>query len=282
MELPSNYTEILRSVSAMGRELNLSRAAEVSGIARPTLRRHITAFRELCGGAVFELEGQAYRLTALGRDLLPHIDDLLMQSERLVTGKGFRRDGLIHASIELPGGAFHTQQHALNEVWTTGAKGLELGMDCWFGARGRLEAAAIAPVRDRLIVLRRSREDWLCVEVGEDSAMARWLGWEWAKSAVGKPIAQNPISNEANRLLMDPLDHVELFGGVWYDHVSALFRRPGTATNEPVNYQRLVMHCTFPDGSPAVATLVETTNQIRIEGIDPASIGAEPIDARAS
>ncbi len=118
--------------------------------------------------------------------------------------------------------------------------------------------------RKQLVVLRKHEEHWICVDIGEDSAMAEWLGRDVAKSAVGHPIEQSPMSNEANRLLVEPLDHVTTFGAAWYGHVGARFSRPGGGLADPVNYQRLVLACSFPDGSLVVATFVILTDDISL------------------
>ena len=248
----------------MGRKLNLSQAADDAGIARPTLRRHVRGFEEMCGRPLFFLDGQSYRVSEFGHRLLPLIEGLLRQSRQLVSPAAAWLGELRYGSVRVDGNAFLIQQHPLNRLWSHDVPTLHRGLQRWTDARGALEAEAWGETRDELVVLRRGPDEWVCVSVGEQSALARWLGWEWAKSAVGKPMAQNPIGNEANELLLAPLDHVASLGGVWYDHVSATFRRPGETQWQRVTYQRLVYACTFPDGSVAVATQVETTDRIDI------------------
>ena len=268
LNLPKNFTEMLKSFVAMGRTLNLSRAASESDVARPTLRRHLQQLDELCQGNLFKLENQNYRLTDLGEKALPIAENLLRQSQRFFSPTSSKLGGLMHASIKLKDGWFHTQQHRLNDVWQRAPDTLKSGFENWSLSQGKLEHEKFRAVRDRTVVMRPQGGEWICVEIGERSVMANWLGWASAKSAIGLPILQNPASNEANQLLIDPIDHVAVFGGAWYDHVSARFPRPGAKESNSINYQRLVMHCSFPDQTPAVVSLVHTTNDIFIDGVD--------------
>ena len=46
----------------------------------------------------------------------------------------------------------------------------------------------------------------------------------------------------------------------------------------PISYQRLLMGCRFPDGSFALAMLVDRTNNIIIEGLSKEQAGLMPAE----
>lgn len=264
LSAPANLIELLRAAVAMGETPNLSQAAKRVGLTRPTLRRHLQTLDNACNEPLFALRGQSYGPTVFGEKFLPAARRMLDESERLVSPDFSNLAGLRYSAIKIGDGWFRTQQHKLNAIWKIAPQALRDCFDEWTAARGDIDATALTARRKQLVVLRQHQERWICVHIGMASAMAEWLGRDAAKSAVGRPIEQSAMSNDANRLLLEPLDHVTIFGGAWYDHVSARFPRPGGGLADPVTYQRLVLSCSFPDGSPAVATFVVVTDDISL------------------
>jgi len=276
-EIPAGFTEMLRSFVALARSLNLSQTVETLGITRQTIRRHLSALEELRGEKLLVLDAQRYRLTAAGETSLRMAESVLRHSRRWAGSSTGQLGGLSHAVVQYPnGGWFYAQQHPLNNVWKLAPPLLMVGLEAWATCRGELESEALTSIRPYMIVYRRRSGEWLCVEVGEKSSFTTWLGLAWAKSAIGVPVHEDPVHSDADQFLLEPFDHVSVFGGVWYDHVSTQFAREKDGEPIPANYQRLVFASAFPDGSQAVVSLVARTNNLAIEGIDTSSIPPIP------
>ncbi len=267
-EIANNFVEMLRSLTIVGREPNLSRAARGAGLARHTLRRHIKSLETMTGHTYLRLDGTEYSLTDAGRGAVAFAQKILGFCERFASAEANVLGGLTHASMLINEGWFHTQQHPVNRVFTEPNELLASGLGCWADSRGKLESAPMDRIRDRLVVMRPQAGQWICVDIGARSALADLLGWEKVKSVVGQPMMETAAGSTADRLLSDPLDHVLIFGGVWHDHVSARFPAATDKSQEPINYQRLIFSCSFPDGSPAIASLVHRTNDIEIAGVE--------------
>ncbi|OXR44241.1 Hca operon transcriptional activator HcaR [Nocardia cerradoensis] len=67
----------LRYFVAVADELNFTRAAEALFISQPALSKQIRALERRIGAPLFDRDGRAVRLTAVGRTLLPHARKLL-------------------------------------------------------------------------------------------------------------------------------------------------------------------------------------------------------------
>lgn len=278
-ELPNGFTEMLRSFVVLARTLNLSQTVDTLGLTRQTVRRHVAALEELRGETLLRLDAQRYQLTSVGETSLPMAENVLRHSRKWAGSNAGQLGGLSHAIVRnSEGGWFFAQQHPLNSVWSLAPPLLVVGLEAWATCRGQLEDQALAPVRPYMIVYRKRASEWLCVEVGEKSSFTTWLGWAWAKSAIGVPVHEDPVHSDSDQFLLEPFDQVSVFGGVWYDHVSTQFAREKGGEPIPANYQRLVFASAFPDGSQAVVSLVARTNNLVIEGIDPSSIPPTPSD----
>lgn len=275
--LPSVFFEMLQSFTALGQTLNLSRAVEQIGVTRQTIRRHVNDLEELKNEKLFELQDRKYTLTPAGKIAMIEADQLLGKAANWLSNHSTFVDGLPCAKLylenELP---FFAQRHRLNKVWSMAPPLIREGVDAWISARARIEDEALKPIRPYLVIYRKLRTDWICVEVGERSSYATWLGSTWAKSAVGLSFHEDPIKSEADRFMIEAYDTVAHTGGAWYDHISTKLLRSEDGTPTPVNYQRLVLSCLFPDGEPAVAALIARTNRISIDGILPHEIADMP------
>lgn len=268
--------ELLRSFVTLARTLNLSRAVRDLKSTRQTVRRHINILEDIKGAPLFEVEDRQYRLSAEGRRSLREAEDILARGEAWLTGHAGHVNGLFHVSQMEEGEEweFHLQQHPISDIWTGKSSLLRGGIQCWAAAQGQLEHASLQPLRPYLMVFRRLEEDWVCTEVGEKSSYATWYGWEWHRSAVGRPVPVLPGGTPVAHLLSQPFEEIRATHGLRYDHVHTFMTR-GKGM-EPISYKRLLMGCRFPDGSFALASLVERSYDLQILGVDQATIQRMP------
>ncbi len=263
--LPGNVVEILRSVVAFAKEPNLSRVADTLHISRPTLRKHLKQFEEVVGSPFLQrIDHTTYQITDFGNRLLSDVESWLGEGEALLNAKLKGTGSLFRASLDLDDDWFEIQQHPLNSLWDHKTPLLSEGFKCWLEARGWIESDAFKPIRDQIVITRTMADDWVIVEIGEKSSMTFWLGWEHVKSALGKTLSSSPITTEADELLLHAFRKANLTGTPWYDHVSTTLPKSATGERIPVNYRRLVLPCRFPDASPAIASLVERTDELVI------------------
>ena len=141
-------------------------------------------------------------------------------------------------------------------------------MDAWVSAKGALEAPEIRLVRDNAIMVRSIDENYIIMEIGKDAAMMDWLGEKWCLSAIGKPLSSTPMSSLADQIVTYSYRQAILLGTPWYDHVSVELPRPILGNTERAYYRRLVLPCKLPDGSPVIASVVEITDELVIDGLE--------------
>ena len=263
---PDNLTIVLKVVVEMSELLNVSHVAHRLGISRVTVARLLNIAQETCGIEIFKLNGRAYEITEAGMAVVNLAQKILHQSRNFSSPIASQLGGLSYVEFTENSDTSFAQQHPINSVWDIGLPEIRASLHAWTVSRGQLEADEFQPVRDRMLVMRKELDRWIFVEIGERAAMTNWLGIDVVKSAIGRPVTQNPFGQAAIRYLIPPLEYVMTFGGAWYDHVSAMFPNPKTDTFERSQYQRLVMRCEFPDKSPALVSLVCITDDISISG----------------
>ena len=260
---------MLRSFTTLARTLNLSKTVEELGVTRQTIRRHINDLEELKGARLFEMIDRQYVLTPEGTNALGEAEKLVASAESWISGDSATVDGLNQVRFRNNTGySFFSQEHPTHEIWTSGVPILKAGFNMWVRSEGRLEHPSMKKIRPYLVVYRKYGNDWLCAEVGEKSSYATWLGWTWARSAVGSLMRDDPTDVEDDRFVMQAYNNAFTTGHPRYDHISAHYARHEGGPLEPVNYQRLLLVCFFPDGSPALAALVARTNQVSIDFLD--------------
>ena len=71
----------VRYFVALAKELNFTRAAEACNVSQPALTRAIQALEEEFGGPLFHRDKTQTQISELGRMMLPHIQDMLVQTE---------------------------------------------------------------------------------------------------------------------------------------------------------------------------------------------------------
>lgn len=265
----SVFFEMLRSFCTLGRNLNLSKTVDELGISRQTVRRHINDLQELRGTTLINFDDRKYSLTDDGSYALAEAERLLSRADNWMNNTSGLANGLAHISTVTDDGVpFHAQRHPITDICSNAPDLIKQGFAAWSASSFDIESEAMKAIRPYLIGYRKNRGDWICTFVGEHSSYASWRGWAWAKSAVGSIFERDPISTEADAFILEAYENVMRTGAVWYDHISTKFVRNEDQKLTPVNYQRLVMCCRFPNGELNIASLVARTNKIRIDGLD--------------
>lgn len=269
--------ELLRSYTALARTLNLSKAVRELGSTRQTVRRHIHLLEERKGEALFRLEDRQYHLTEAGKRSLREAEELLARSEAWLDNRSDHVNGLFHLAFgddaESP---YYLQQHPLSRLWVDSSPLLQEGFQSWARSKGELESPEFAAIRPYVMVFRRLEEDWICVEIGNKSSYATWYGWRWERSSVGRGVADLPGGTNFANLLAQPFQDVRAQGGVRLDHVHTCLADETGENMVPISYQRLLMGLRFPDGSFALAALIDRTHSIDIAGLAPKKAKSMP------
>ena len=268
--MPPQFVEIIRSALAFAECGNFSSAAVKLGISRPTLRRHLNQLNDLCGASLMKrLDHTTYTLTETGEQVLTDAAAWLQQGAAILDQSDQTLTGLFHAHIDEPAEQLHLQQHSLDRVWEEGSEDLANAASAWMLARGDIDHEALLNIRKVAITIRLSDGEWRIVEIGEDTALAAWLGPAASRSSIGKTLRLTPLSSKADRFLVHPFHQAHLQGTPWYDHVSIRLAKPGELQRDDVQYRRLVLPCRFADDSRAVMSVSVMTGDLNIPGFDP-------------
>jgi hypothetical protein len=273
---PSTLFEILKSFTTLASTLNLSETVTRLGVTRQTVRRHINALEEIKGSKLFELLNRSYSLTDAGAQCHLEAQAILDQTEAWLHDKSIRarRQGSLEriTYIDEKGYSFHAQQQHLGRLWVDAPPLLRSSFEAWSRAELQLEHPAMDRIKAYRLVYRRLQDSWLCVEVGEFSSYATWLGWEWAKSAIGRFSKDDPVGTDFDSFMSQSYHGVFVAGNARLDHIAGMIPRTRNGPAIPVRFQRLLVGCRFPDGESALALFVARTNRVEISGLDPAEI----------
>ena len=266
---PNIMHEMLRSFVTLAKFLNLTHAVNHLGSTRQTVRRHIEMLQELRGQKLLAFVDRQYVLTREGALALVEAEQILQLGDAWMRQEVRVVDGLTavlyHTNSEVP---YFSQQHAIDMIWKNGTPLIQKGLLCWVESKAQLEAPEFDTVRDYLLTYRRHHREWLCVSIGEKSSYATWLGWSWAKSAIGKPLSDDPMASDADQYVNQSYDNILRSGGIRIDHVYTRIARTHGGAPEPITYQRLILRCMFPNGEHALVTLVDRTRAIQIVDVN--------------
>jgi len=274
--------EMLRSFVSLAHTLNLSQTVRILSSTRQTVRRHIDILEEIRGEKLFELIDRQYQLTDSGLHSLGEAQNILARGDAWMSGEFEDFDGLQSIKIndtevpELP--LFYSQQHPLTRLWQDGTPLLQYGFKSWVNAKASIEDSAFAVIRPYCIIFRRVQENWLCVEVGEKSALSTWFGWAWTKSSIGKVLEHTAAGSNSGDYLLRAYDDVYATGSARYDHQHRRVPRVSDGPLIPISLQRLLLACKFPDGEFGLVTLSDRTYQLEIPGLSPEQIQSMPQD----
>lgn len=269
---PSTLYDILRSFTTLATTLNLSETVEKLGVTRQTVRRHINTLEELKGVSLFELRNRSYTLTDAGAQCLLEAEAILDQTESWLYDRSrrSRAKGALERITYTDdlGYSFHAQQHHLGRLWVDAPPLLRRSFEAWSRAALQLEHPEMEVIKPYRLVYRRLQNSWLCVEIGESSSYATWLGWEWAKSAIGRFSQDDPAGTEFDNFMSQAYHGVFETGSARLDHIAGMIPHSRNGVAFPFRFQRLLIGCVFPDGEPALALVVARTNRVEISGFD--------------
>jgi hypothetical protein len=267
--------EMLRSFVMLADTLNVSRAVHDLGVTRQTLRRHIETLEEARGQKLFTVEDRQYHLTEDGVQALYEARNLLVRGAAWLDSEAGHHNGLFHFEKTRDDGYFyHLQQHPISRVWTYERPLLRQAVQAWAQSEGQIEHAAFQAVRPYALVFRHLDDHWLCAEVGELSDFARWYGWSWARSSVGRKIDGLPGAGRFDFAAAQSYDELRATEGLRLDHIATLMPQGPQDVMMPICFARLLLGCRFPDGSFAMMSMVDRGVAIDIPGLDPAVIAA--------
>lgn len=279
---PSLLYEMMRSFSALAHSLNLSQAVEELGSTRQTVRRHIAQLEEAMGCKLFDVQQRRYMLTEKGASVLGPAKVLLDQGKVWYEGHFDTAGGMLRFSDEGEGGLeYHLQQQPISEAWRCDRGLIRSSLKAWTLAEGSLESEHMANVRPCFLVFREYSEGWLCVEVGEASYFSNLYGWVQARSSVGRTLDQFPGGRELASLFNLPFQDVSTSHGMRIDQVVTRLRLNSEGPLDYLAYNRLLLGVRMPDGSPALVSVVERTDKIKIEGLSQDILEEVPQKARS-
>jgi hypothetical protein len=228
VQLPDNAGGItvamLRAFVCLSRHLNLSKACDELGATRQTVRRHITELEAIKGDKLFEVEERRYRLTPFGRGSLAGARSILQQIDAWSGQSALTRQlsGGLESSryTDADGRAFYSQQHPVSKIALNGLPLVRKALVAWGNAETQIEHEAMEIIRPYAVLYRKGPAGWVFVDVGPESAYARWFGWAWSKSAIGKLMNEDNVGDEFN----------EFISGAYLAHL----QRGGRAARSPL------------------------------------------------
>lgn len=272
---------MLRAFVCLSRHLNLSKACVELGATRQTVRRHITDLEAIKGEKLFEVEDRRYRLTAFGRGALVGAQTILDQLDIWSGHSALSRSvtGGLEASryIDAEGREFYSQQHPVSAIALKGLPLVKQALVAWGNAETRLEHPAMEDIRPYTVLYRKGPAGWVFADIGPESAYAKWFGWAWSKSAIGRLMNEDNVGDEFNEFIAGAYSRIYEEGGVRLDHLYAHLPKDG-GDPLPVTFQRLLLGCVFPDGTPGLNVLAVITKQVEIDALGPEELPDLPTE----
>ena len=255
--------EMLRSFVALVETLNLTKAAEITASTRQTVRRHVEFLEDARGVRFFELVERRYQLTQDGRVCFKAAKELLERGNKWLTGEMTEIDGLSAINHEDGAGqVYKAEQQDMRKLWQSGTARLQFGFSCWAKAKTHIDNQEMDPIRPYLVIYRLYKGSWQCVEIGEESLFAQWLGRDWAKSNVGHDVGSSPVNSAFAEIVFSEYEEAHYRGCIRYDHIFRIGKKEGERALRPLKFQRLLLGGTFPDGSSAVLVLAEKVTSL--------------------
>jgi len=261
---------MLRAFLSMSRNLNLSKTSDEMGATRQTVRRHINDLESILGKPLFEVKDRQYFLTQYGTSSVQGASQLLLQLDAWGGQSNLKRnssDGLEKLQYtDNAGRVFLSQQHPVSQVAFHGLPIVKKAFVAWGNAQTQIDHEAMDAIRSHIVLFRKGPSGWVFVHVGKESAYARWFGWTWSKSAIGKLISDDNVGDEYNEFSLGAYSRIYDEGGVRLDHVLAHLPF-GEGEPRPGTFQRLLLGGVFPDGMPGLILLAAISEQVEIDAL---------------
>ncbi|MFT6675811.1 MAG: hypothetical protein ACJAVM_002004 [Sulfitobacter sp.] len=267
---PALLFEMIRSFVTLAATLNLTHAVRDLASTRQTVRRHIATLEEEMGTPLFLVDERRYQLTQAGEAALPGAKDILARGTTWLRGQSSSAGHLQLLKAHVGEWDFYQEQQPIGRIWKDKSVLLRETFRAWSMSGGEIEHENFAHVRPYLIIYRQTEGAWICVEFGQKSVYVNWFGLDYARSSIGRPISQMPAGEEFSHLIYEAFHEVEATQTVRLDHVFTRMPRLNSESLAPVAYQRLILSGFFPDGSPAVMSLILPVDDVRITHMDPA------------
>ena len=259
---------MLRAFVCMSRNLNLSKTCQELGATRQTVRRHISDLERIKGEQLFKVVDRQYYLTPLGQASLEGAKSILLHldtwSGRSSLKKKFSQGLEASRYVDADGREFFSQQQPVSKIAFDGVPLVKSALIAWGNAETRIEHKAMEIIRPYSVLYRKGPAGWVFVDVGTESAYAKWFGWAWSKSAIGKLMSDDNVGDEYNEFISGAYSRIYEEGGVRLDHLFAYLPKDG-GDPLPVTFQRLLLGCVFPDGTSGLCVLAVITKKIAID-----------------
>lgn len=261
---------MMRAFVCLSAHLNLSKACNELGTTRQTVRRHITDLEAIFGKQLFEVVDRQYELTADGSERLDEAKSLLLRLDTWSGQSSLKKNtsgGLEKLEFtDTDGNVFYSQQHPVSQIALRGFPIMKKAFVAWGNAKTQIEHKAMDEIRPYTLLYRKGPAGWVFVHVGEESAYARWFGPTISRSAIGKLITDDDVSDEYNEFTGGAYSRIYDEGGVRLDHLLAHLPKDG-GKPEPGTFQRLLLGGVFPDGTPGLIILAVITEQVEIDAL---------------
>ncbi len=266
---PALLHEMMRSFIALAGTLNLSQAVEVLGSTRQTVRRHISQLEESMQCKLFDVQQRRYALTEAGERALGPAQILVDQGAVWFRGQFDQVGGMMRFSYEDGKNLiYHQQQQPISRIWSGESVLQRNALKAWAAAEGQLEHPAMQSIRPYVIVYRDAIDTWICTEIGEESFYSKWFGWAQARSSIGRPLNQFPGGETFANLINIPFHDIQSGHGIRLDQVLTFMPNAVNGKRDMLAFDRLLMGISFPDGSPALMSVVDRPTKLNITGID--------------
>lgn len=261
---------MLRAFVCMSRTLNLTKTCQELGATRQTVRRHISDLERIKGEQLFKVEERQYHLTPYGQASLDGAKSILMHLDAWSGQSSLQRnfsEGLESSKYtDHDGREFLSQQHPVSKIALDGLPLLKKALLAWGTAETQIEHKAMEVIRPYSVLYRKGPLGWVFVDIGTESAYAKWFGWAWSKSAIGKLMSEDNVGDEFNEFIAGAYSRIYEEGGVRLDHLYAYLPKDG-GDPLPVTFQRLLMGCVFPDGTPGLSVVTAITQKVEIDNL---------------
>lgn len=270
---PALLYEMIRSFVVLAQTLNLSHTERELKSTRQTVLRHIRQLEEIRGVKLFRVVDRQYQLTNEGSAALPDAKDILARGNAWQLGQSGSVGSMQYLKIPVGDLNFYQQQQPIGRIWTDESILLRETFRAWAMTSGEIEHPCLKHVRPYLNIYRNSDAGWISTEFGEKSFYVQILGSDNARSNIGLPLGAVPTEEHFERLVHQVFHEVQETQIARLDYVSAAVPHSRTDEPTPIAYQRLAMSGSYPDGSPAILTLVLPLNEVEHLGLDAAKTG---------